>query len=202
MAQAEHKEWSVPFCSPPSAYSTAAEVTGDVGLNPTGTGSRSPGFNYQNTVCCLDKSHQQQQLSGRGVLRLLFRQCSQKETHSCISRHRGCHQRVCLQCACQVPYFLHLLRALCSTTAALDKALNNFLHKEGDPRCLRHFQSQADTVRWFGRLGGINSVWELGMQAGTWLTYFIMLLQHVEAHQFYFGKCVCFVGHFSIWITT
>lgn len=111
MFQAEPKEWGVPFCSPPSAYPTAADVTEDVALNPSGTGSRSPGFNYQNTVWCLDKCHQQQ-LSGKGACWLLFRRRSQKETHGCISRHQRCHRCVCLQCACQVPYFLHLLRAL------------------------------------------------------------------------------------------
>lgn len=103
--------------------------------------------------------------------------------------------------ACQCPTFFISSGLWCSTTAALDKVLKNFLLKEGDPICLRYFQSQADTV--LGGLedfGGINSVWELGMQAGTWLTYFIMFLKHVEALQFYLGKCVYFVGHFTIWI--
>lgn len=86
MGQGEHKEPSVPFCSPPSASPTAAEVTEDVGLNPSGTG---PGAQDQNTACCSDKS-QHQQLPGKAEHWLLFGQCSQEETQSCIWRHGRC----------------------------------------------------------------------------------------------------------------
>lgn len=114
MAQPEHKEQSVPFCSPLSACSTTTEVTEGVGLNPSGTGSRSPGLTYQNTLCCSDKPRHQQ-LPGKGVHWLLSgsipqRKYTRNTGKYCISRHNRCHQHGCLQCACQVPYFLHLLR--------------------------------------------------------------------------------------------
>lgn len=99
----------LPLCSPPSASPTAAEGTEDVGLNPSGTGTRSPGFTYQNTASS-DKS-QQQQLPGEAEHWLLFGQCSQEETHSCISR-RGRSISTCVYNCLPVPYFLHLLRAL------------------------------------------------------------------------------------------
>lgn len=154
MAQVEHKEQSASFCWPPSAYSPAAEVTEDVGLNPSGTGSRSSGFSYQNTACCSDTSHHQQ-LSGKGEHWLLFGQRSQKEAHSCILRH----ERSISACVCDVlarcPTFFISSGLWCSATAALDKVLKNFLLKEGDPIRLRHFQSQADTV-----LGGLKDLGE------------------------------------------
>lgn len=46
MAQGERKWKSMSSQSLATAYTTAAEVRADVGLNPLGTGTRSPGFNY------------------------------------------------------------------------------------------------------------------------------------------------------------